>query len=443
MTRSCIWAAPLVLLSSVISAPFALAYTFTNIADDTGQVRSFIVPAINNSGTVVFGGLFNFGGTGNGVFKGDGGPIAIVADNTGAFSGFGRPSTINSEGTIAILASLDTGPNGVFKIDAGPVITVADSTGPFSQLDIPYINAAGNVVVNTSLDGGGSALIAGSGDPTTTIVSSVGPLGGFGTRSAPTSAGEVVFSATIDAGGDGVFWGNGGPINTIVDSSGILNSFFHVASNATGAVVFAASIDAGESGVFSTTLAGDTLHKIADTSGAFSSANSPAINAMGQVVFRAGLDAGGFGLFSGPDPVVDKVIELGDTLFGSIVTDLTFVAAGFNDLGDVAFSYSLSNGIKGIAVASVESEPMLIGDYSGNGVIDAADYTVWRDNVGAATLPNRDPESSGEVGSTDYEVWKSRFTSAGSGGLAMTVPEPTSALLLTLTSFAALGIRWR
>ena len=70
-------------------------------------------------------------------------------------------------------------------------------------------------------------------------------------------------------------------------------------------------------------------------------------------------------------------------------------------------------------------EAMLAGDYSGNGVVDAADYTVWRDSLGQAgtDLP-ADGTGDGFVYRVDYDYWKTHFgDSAGSGGGAA-VPEP-------------------
>ena len=68
---------------------------------------------------------------------------------------------------------------------------------------------------------------------------------------------------------------------------------------------------------------------------------------------------------------------------------------------------------------------MLAGDYSGNGVVDAADYTVWRDSLGQAgsDLP-ADGTGDGFVYRVDYDYWKTRFgdSAGGSGGAA--VPEP-------------------
>jgi hypothetical protein len=73
----------------------------------------------------------------------------------------------------------------------------------------------------------------------------------------------------------------------------------------------------------------------------------------------------------------------------------------------------------------------LAGDYNGNAIVDAADYTVWRDHLGQSiTLPN--DTTPGSVTQADYDVWKSNFGNhSGSGsGASAAVPEPTSQLLL-------------
>jgi hypothetical protein len=56
-------------------------------------------------------------------------------------------------------------------------------------------------------------------------------------------------------------------------------------------------------------------------------------------------------------------------------------------------------------------------DYNGNGNVDAADYTVWRD--------------TGIDGQQGYEDWRSHFGQTAASGAAV-VPEPTAWLLITL-----------
>ena len=70
-------------------------------------------------------------------------------------------------------------------------------------------------------------------------------------------------------------------------------------------------------------------------------------------------------------------------------------------------------------------EAMLAGDYSGNSVVDAADYTVWRDSLGQAgtDLP-ADGTGDGFVYRVDYDYWKTRFGDSAGGGGGAAVPEP-------------------
>ena len=83
--------------------------------------------------------------------------------------------------------------------------------------------------------------------------------------------------------------------------------------------------------------------------------------------------------------------------------------------------------------------PALPGDYSNNGTVDAADYTVWRDKRGSSTtLPN--DLTPGNVGDDDYGVWKSNFGNSnipGSGAVtAATVPEPAALLVCVCAGVA-------
>jgi hypothetical protein len=88
-------------------------------------------------------------------------------------------------------------------------------------------------------------------------------------------------------------------------------------------------------------------------------------------------------------------------------------------------------------------EPVLPGDYNDDGVVDAVDYTVWRNNFGTAFDLNgngdENGDSEGTVDEADYTWWKSNYGSSplGAGGLSsIHVPEP-SGIVLALASFLA------
>jgi hypothetical protein len=94
-------------------------------------------------------------------------------------------------------------------------------------------------------------------------------------------------------------------------------------------------------------------------------------------------------------------------------------------------------------------ETGIAGDYNGNGVVDAADYTFWRDRLGQnIALPNTNPDDTDNMVTTaEYDFWKSRFgatSGSGSSALAATesVPEPgTMALIALAGSFLAIRRR--
>src|SRR5205823_9969232 len=86
------------------------------------------------------------------------------------------------------------------------------------------------------------------------------------------------------------------------------------------------------------------------------------------------------------------------------------------------------------------------GDYNNNGIVDAADYVVWRKNIGQSTLTNRSSSITGPVGQADYNFWRSQFgnAAAGSGALLTAVPEPGTWALALVASLVVAGIgRWR
>lgn len=85
------------------------------------------------------------------------------------------------------------------------------------------------------------------------------------------------------------------------------------------------------------------------------------------------------------------------------------------------------------------------GDYNGDGSVDAADYTVWRNGLGAtSTLLNRSPSNTDPlVNQDDYAFWKANFGEGGSGSgrsSAGAVPEPATLSLYFLALVSTLAI---
>ncbi|QDT68871.1 hypothetical protein MalM25_17960 [Planctomycetes bacterium MalM25] len=82
-------------------------------------------------------------------------------------------------------------------------------------------------------------------------------------------------------------------------------------------------------------------------------------------------------------------------------------------------------------LSSFVSSPALAGDFNQDGVIDAADYTVWRDNLG------------GEYDATDYATWAQHYGDSLTPASSAAVPESGSALLVVIGAFWTLlrGVR--
>ncbi len=78
----------------------------------------------------------------------------------------------------------------------------------------------------------------------------------------------------------------------------------------------------------------------------------------------------------------------------------------------------------------------LAGDYNGDGAVNLADYTVWRNNLGGNWISNRDSGLFGAIGVQDYDVWKQNFGLTMVSGAVHTsaaVPEPSTLWLVALT----------
>jgi hypothetical protein len=127
------------------------------------------------------------------------------------------------------------------------------------------------------------------------------------------------------------------------------------------------------------------------------------------------------------------------TLYTTTGTSITTTSV--TGLGN---SFAVS-GIPGRTIYTYIIPQRLSGDYNGDGIVDAADYTVWQDTAGQTganlaadgTGPSGTPD--GVVDNLDYQFWVDHFgaTSAGSGaGSSVAVPEPASVVTLAASSIA-------
>lgn len=108
---------------------------------------------------------------------------------------------------------------------------------------------------------------------------------------------------------------------------------------------------------------------------------------------------------------------------GSASFDFGFPTSG--PVANLPEGYTL-NSADGRIVDNRFVAPVLFGDYNGNGVVDDADYVVWRKNEGTQL---------------EYNTWRANFgetvDSDAAPSFNATAPEPASAWLMMLV--AALG----
>lgn len=84
----------------------------------------------------------------------------------------------------------------------------------------------------------------------------------------------------------------------------------------------------------------------------------------------------------------------------------------------------------------------VVGDYNGDGQVSAADYTVWRDNLGSTVNLSADGDNNGVVDINDYLIWSNNFNASSNvDSQADSVPEASTfvyAFLLITTTLTTL-----
>ncbi len=413
-------------------------------------------------------------------------------------------SGVFSEGFAVILDEV-----AEFAKPAPGTIRPSIGGGPaqFTQLFLPTINDAGYIAfaAETNAGGGSGALgaagvwsnspsgtlrpvaLAGQTAPGTELEFSIffGNLSpSFDTSAVINNDGDISFVATLQgSAASGIWVERDGVVEKVAiegeDAPGTESTFNAITSDAliddAGNAAFVANLNDGRDGLWKESSAG-MLELVAvqgqdapGTSLEFLNILDFAVNAPGQVAFKAQLsDISSDGIFAtDTSGVLRKVVAQGEVLEidgaqfeiqtldfiglnGAIIANGNGTSNGFNDLGQVAFRAEAMNVetaefFEGILVMDIPVPDFLPGDYNGNNVVDAADYTLWRDNLGSgASLPNDD---SPGVGQDDFDRWKTNFgMSAGGGSLSETssaVPEPVGSLMAAMGALGLMVVRRR
>jgi hypothetical protein len=127
-------------------------------------------------------------------------------------------------------------------------------------------------------------------------------------------------------------------------------------------------------------------------------------------------------------PQVGAMVEEGGKLYAGTDSPTLKVATLNTTTGLAAIGPSLIGSTSPFYAISPFPLPVL-GDYNHNGIVDATDYTVWRDSLdatGAGLAADGDGDQA--ITTADYDIWKANFGHAANAGAgdAATVPEPPS-----------------
>ncbi|WP_197531180.1 glycoside hydrolase [Posidoniimonas corsicana] len=160
-------------------------------------------------------------------------------------------------------------------------------------------------------------------------------------------------------------------------------------------------------------------------------------------------------LHFGSDAVLDGGLELLLAPGQVLGVGEQFELATYSSLSDTfdtiilpsipgGYAWRVDYGATALTATVINS--VLGGDFNGDGHVDAADYTVWRDNRGAAdesALAGAGDGVNGVDGG-DYLLWRENFGATTTAqSLPASVPEPTSLMLAGTLGIGLLELRRR
>ncbi len=443
---------PLALLVCAVSHGWAgtRPYSFRQVAEgNTANGMSFVPPTTNDAGTVAFDATKYL--VGSAILTGpDFTADAFVGNNDPTFSAASLPY-VNNAGSIAFRGTVRaTGEKGVF-VGHDPAHNLAAGIGAITHTPTD-INESGQVAIAADfglytynpLRNHDAIYVGRAGVSGATFVAEntrfAEPGGYRRIDSAPAinDAGTVAFVAQAWDGATGIY---SGPTSdsVLIDTTGTFHTIGGgwVDINNAGTLLFAAAPDDTlVTGLYRGTAAGTEL--VAQENADFIDINARDINNNGDVVFNAQLGGSGFnGIFTGPSREADRVIGPGDTLFGKTVRDAFFRTGGFNDGGEIAFSFITTDGQRGVAVAI----PAMMGDANVDHAVNLADFNVLAENFGSTSADwwHADFTGDGNVNLADFNILAAHFgQQAAAGGptpadwaaLGATVPEPAAGAVI-------------
>jgi len=208
-----------------------------------------------------------------------------------------------------------------------------------------------------------SSIFTGSGGPLTTLAMSTPTDFSTFSNVAINDPGTIVFQGFRTDGSVGLFTLQGNQAD-IVDTNTHPEffSFGDPVINNAGTIADVAFLNAGPIEIISGNTRGITLRTDPKAAPVLTNSEHPSINNRGAVAFYAMPTNPGDGGVTGIFLEVSRghslipVIKPGDNLFGSTVVGVDLGRFALNDGFQMVFSYNLSDGRSGLAIASFDGE---------------------------------------------------------------------------------------
>lgn len=114
--------------------------------------------------------------------------------------------------------------------------------------------------------------------------------------------------------------------------------------------------------------------------------------------------------------------------------DDTFYIGARAAIGDGAVAFPLLGNLDEMMIEGfITDTGSLAGDYNEDGIVDAADYVMWRKNDGTNNALANDDGLSTPIGPAHYDLWKANFGNESAGSMQLevvgAVPEPNTMFL--------------
>jgi hypothetical protein len=323
----------------------------------------------------------------------------------------GTPMHIYTTGTVTVGSTTTTGtlnPSGEVYVDGGILRVYSGSQFNLAPGETLYIQNGGTADFR-SFNINGSKVEFDSGTLSyagNLLVGTNGVLGGSVTLDATRHL-SLTGTTTVD------------PFYTLALTDGSLHTSSVVNNGTltlTSGTLNTTTATLNSSGALQITLSG----KVRDT-------NYCALAASGNVSLAGSLVV----TLNSFTPAIGDTFDILDGTLSGTFAPLTLPALPADRTWNTANLYT--TGV--LAVVAVAGVP---GDYNGDGVVDAADYTVWRDTLGSTTDRRADGNGDGIVNQLDYQFWKDNYPKPHMGRAAG-VPEPSMLTLVLMGTIALVG----